>query len=138
MKIKVLSLIATIAVCGNLFGCASSGVQVSQEAALQFVEQKSTEADIIAKLGRPTMVTINGNIKVLMYAGSQVKVKAASFIPVVGAFAGGSDIQSTAASYQLDAKTGILQKIIYSTYGTGVQTGSQPAPSVDESPRFVK
>lgn len=135
-KTKVFIFTSVLAVI--LQGCASSGVQVSQEAALQFTEQKSTEAEILAKLGRPTMVTINGDIKVLMYAGSQVKVKAATFIPIVGALAGGSDVQSTAASYQLDAKTGILQKIIYSTYGTGVQTGSQPAPSTDTAPRYVQ
>lgn len=137
MKTKVLLSVSTL-VLAMLGGCVSSGTQVSQDAAMQFTEEKSTEAEIIAKLGRPTMVTINGNMKVLMYAGSQVKIKAASFIPIVGAFAGGSDVQTTAASYQINTKTGVLQKIIYSTYGTGVQAGSQPAPGIETAPNFVQ
>lgn len=135
---KAKTHISTIALALFLAGCASSGVQVSQEAAFQFTEKKSTEADIVGKLGRPTMTTIDSGMKTLTYSGSQVKIKAASFIPIVGTFAGGTDVQTTAAAYQIDMKTGILQKIIYSNADSSAQAGSQPAPSGDTSPRYVK
>jgi outer membrane protein assembly factor BamE (lipoprotein component of BamABCDE complex) len=141
MKTKVFAFTSVLMAALAIFtfaGCASSGVQVSQEAALQFREQKSTENEIITKLGRPTMVTIEGDKKVLLYTGSQVRVKAVTFIPVVGTFAGGADIQTSSATYQINTQTGLLEKITYSTYGTTTQAGSQPAPSYESVPRYVQ
>lgn len=120
-----------------LAGCAASGVQVSQEAATQFKEGESTESAIIAKLGKPSMVTMNGTMKVISYTGSQYQTKAASFIPVVGLFAGGGDMAVKTVSYQIN-QAGILEKIIYSEYNTNTRMGSQPAPMSQEEPRAVQ
>lgn len=120
-----------------LAGCASSGTQISQNAALQFKEGVSTEAEIINKLGRPTSITINGDIKLISYAGSQYQAKAASFIPIVGVFAGGGDIAVTHAAYQI-GPDGILKKIIYSTYGTGTRMGTTPNEVQAAEPTAIK
>ena len=120
-----------------LAGCASTGTQISQEAALQFKEGVSTETDILSKLGRPTSVTINGDIKLISYTGSQYQTKAASFIPVVGMFAGGSDMQVTHAAYQI-GPDGILKKIIYSTSGTGARMGATPTDMKTTEPTAIK
>lgn len=119
-------------------GCASSGTQVSQNAAMQFKEGVTTEAQIVGKLGPPTGVTISsGGIKTISYTGAQAQVKAATFIPIVGLFAGGSDIVVTTAAYQLGAD-GVLQKVDYSTANTSTGMGSAPAPMNASSPSAVK
>ena len=120
-----------------LAGCAASGVQVSQDAAFQFKEGVTTEAQIISKLGQPTMVTMNDPIKVITYTGSQYQMKAASFIPVVGLFAGGADMAVKTVAYQLN-QAGVLEKIIYSEYNTNTKMGSQPAPMSQDEARAVQ
>ena len=119
-------------------GCASSGTQVSQNAAMQFKEGITTEAQIVSKLGPPTGVTISsGGIKTITYTGAQAQVKAASFIPIVGLFAGGSDVVVTTAAYQLGTD-GILQKVDYSTANTSTGMGSAPAAMNASTPTAVK
>jgi hypothetical protein len=132
MKTAISTVITAIV----LVGCAASGVQISQESATQFTEGVSTESAIIAKLGKPTMITMNGPVKLITYSGSQYQTKAASFIPVVGLFAGGADMAVKTVSYQIN-KAGILEKIIYSEYNSNVRTGSQPAPMEAQEPRAV-
>lgn len=119
-------------------GCASSGTQVSQNAAMQFKEGVTTEAQIVAKLGPPSGVTISsGGGKTLLYSGAQYQTKAATFIPIVGLFAGGADYTVSTASYRLGAD-GVLQKIDYSTYNGSTGTGSLPAPMNTSTPTAVK
>lgn len=119
-------------------GCASSGTQVSQNAAMQFKEGVTTEAQIVAKLGPPSGISISsGGIKTLSYTGAQYQTKAASFIPIVGLFAGGADYTISTAAYQLGTD-GILQKIDYSTYNGSTGMGSLPAPMNASSPTAVK
>lgn len=104
---------------------------------MQFKEGVSTEADIINKLGRPSSVTLNGDLKMISYYGSQYQAKAASFIPIIGAFVGGSDIAVTHVAYQI-GQGGILKKIIYSSSGTGTRRGSTPAEMANTEPSAVK
>lgn len=128
------------AVVVSLFiaGCAATGTQVSQNAAMQFKEGVTTEAQIVAKLGPPTGVTMSsGGIKTITYTGAQVQMKAATFIPIVGLFAGGSDVAVTTAAYQLGID-GILQKVDYSTANTSTGMGSTPAPVNANPPNAVK
>jgi hypothetical protein len=47
-----------VALCGALAGCASSGVQVTQEQAQSFQIGRSTYSDVIASLGQPTSTTM--------------------------------------------------------------------------------
>ncbi len=130
---RLLSLL----IAATLAGCASSGTQVSQDAALQFTEGVSTEAQIIAKLGRPTTVGVYGGMKFISYSGSQYQMKAASFIPVVGAFAGGADYTVSVVSYQID-KQGILQKISYTSSGGGSRNGVTAVDMPSTEPNAVK
>lgn len=133
-----MKLALAAAVSLFIAGCASSGTQVSQNAAMQFKEGVTTEAQIVAKLGQPTGVTMSsGGIKTITYTGAQAQVKAASFIPIVGLFAGGSDIAVTTAAYQLDTN-GLLQKVDYSTANTSTGMGSAPAAMNAGTPTAVK
>lgn len=127
----------TALTCALLAGCAASGTQVSQQAALQFKENVTTESEILRALGPPTGVSVGGGKKFLSYTGMQTQVKAATFIPIVGAFAGGADYQMTQAMYQLDAN-GVLEKITYTSSGSGMRSGASPADIPARDPSSVK
>lgn len=120
-----------------LTGCAASGTQITQGAALQFKEGVSTEAQIVSALGRPTTTSISSGMKFIMYSGMQYQVKGATFIPIIGAFAGGADYNMTMAMYQI-GPDGILQKITYTESGTGTRAGSMPADLRTTEPVAIK
>lgn len=134
---KQFALMTTLALCAALGACASGGTQVSQEAATQFVEGKTTETEIVAKLGKPTSVAISNGARSIGYAGAQYNIKAASFIPIVGLFAGGADVQVTSVVYEID-KSGVLQKIQYITQSTSAQNGLLPAEQKSSTPTAIK
>lgn len=129
--------LTVVAITAILTACASSGTQISQSKATSFTEGVSTEAEIVAALGKPTSVMIMGDMKYLSYSGFQYKTKAATFIPVVGLFAGGADVASTTASYSID-KAGILRKITYISSGTSSQNGYNPANMDEQKPKAIE
>lgn len=129
--------IAVIAATAALAGCAASGVQVSQSAATQFKEGVTTEAQIIEKLGNPTTTTIANGLKTITYTGAQYRTSAATFIPIVGLFAGGTDYSVTVAAYQINSQ-GVLNKVTYSTSGGTARMGSTPAAMQAQEPSAVK
>lgn len=133
MKLSLATAILTIVISG----CAASGTQVSQGAALQFKEGVSTESQIVSALGRPTSTSISSGLKFIVYSGMQYKVKGATFIPIVGAFAGGADYTATMAMYQI-GPDGVLQKITYTESGTGTRSGATPAYMPATEPIAVK
>jgi hypothetical protein len=120
-----------------LSGCASSGTQISQEAATSFKEGVTTEKEIITALGNSTSVMISGDTKIISYSGFQYKMKAASYIPIVGLFAGGADYAQTNAMYIIDTK-GILTKINYMTSGAGSRQGTTAADMKEQEPKAIK
>lgn len=127
------ALLATVL----LAGCAASGVQVSKDAALQFKEGVTTEAEILEKMGRPTTIMLSGNTKVIAYSGMQYQVKGATFIPIVGAFAGGSDFNLTSVTYEIDPN-GVLKKATYAQSSGGNRMGTTPVEMSPTEPRAVK
>lgn len=131
---KKFALIATIlAICA---GCASSGVQISEKAATQFKEGQTTEQQVIDALGKPSTILISGGKKTLAYTGVQYQIQGASFIPIVGLFAGGADVQVTSARYTFS--NGILEQIAYSKSESNARTGQQPANQSKQEPRAVE
>lgn len=128
---------ATMVLATALAGCAASGVQVSEQMATQFKEGTSTEIEIVKALGPPTSVTVSSGKRFISYTGMQYQVKGASFIPIVGAFAGGSDYKMSVAMFQIDP-AGVLEKITYTTSGSGTRSGVQPVAMPTTEPRAVK
>lgn len=116
---------------------AKQGKQVTPEAALQFKEGVTTEGEILSKLGQPTGMSMHGGMKFLTYSGMQMQMKGASFIPIVGAFAGGSDYKMSMAIYQIGAN-GVLEKITYNTLGSGSRMGTTPADMPSQEPSAIK
>jgi hypothetical protein len=105
-----------------LAACASSGVMVDQSKVDKFQKGVTTEADVYGALGKPTTVTVSNGMKILTYVGSQAQLKAASFIPVVGLFAGGADVRASVLS--LTFKDGVLSNIVSSQTQSDVRNGS--------------
>lgn len=79
-----------------LTACGATGVQVKPTQLTSFKKGETTEAEVVSKLGNPTSQTItsDGNTTV-MYSYMAYQARPVTFIPIVGAFAGGADVQSS-------------------------------------------
>ncbi len=100
-------LILSVAVF--LGACATAGTQVDQTAAAEFQQGVTTYAEVIDQLGNPqvNMMMPDGTRQV-SYIFTQSQVRAATFVPVVGLFAGGADADTTTFQFIFD-ENGILQ-----------------------------
>lgn len=87
MRAKLMAAV----LAGVVAGCGTSGVQVSPEQAARIERGVSTEADVRAALGAPTGVSVVNGQRLLVYSGASYAMRPQSFIPIVGAFAGGAD-----------------------------------------------
>ncbi len=106
-----------------LTACASYGTKVEQEKLSQFVKGKTTYAEVIRELGKPTQNTINGDgTRTITYMYAQSQVKAANFIPFVGSFLGGAESENTTVVLNFDKKN-ILTNYSASEGGVNVGTG---------------
>jgi len=104
----MLRMIIVLASALAIVGCAMpSGAKVSQATATQFKEGVSTEAEIVAKLGKPTGVSFSGGSKTISYVGADLNLSPASLIGL------GTGVTNKTASYEL-TPAGVLQKITYS------------------------
>lgn len=112
----------SMVVAALLVGCAATGVKVTDAQVAAFKPGEATEAQVVAALGEPTMRTrlADGTVMVI-YSYAEAQVRPATFIPVVGAFVGGSDSRSTAVTLRFD-KDGKLIDTSSSTtsFGTGM------------------
>lgn len=127
----------TAAAC-VLIGCAATGVKVSDEALSSLKPRQATVDQAIALLGAPTSrMRMGDGSTMLQYVYAEAKIRPASFVPIVGAFAGGTDVRSSMAMLRfgpdgklIDITTSASQ---YGT-GTGVSAGSV-APDQLPQPR---
>jgi outer membrane protein assembly factor BamE (lipoprotein component of BamABCDE complex) len=93
-------------------GCASAGNPKVAEfnPATQIEYGKTTKAEVRAMLGEPNGIKYGANGKeVWAYTYAQAQAKPATFIPIVGMFAGGFDSSAKKLVFVFDDK-GVLQK----------------------------
>jgi hypothetical protein len=96
MKTKLLSCLF-IGLVLSLFGCASAttGRRIDQAVAAQ-IHKGDTKARVVELLGTPSNASLTGTGKeMLVWVFARSSVKGATFVPVVGLFAGGADTQLT-------------------------------------------
>jgi len=99
------------------------GTKVDQEKVSKFEKGKTTYAEVVQQLGKPTQSTINmDGTRTAIYIYSQSQMKAASFIPIVGAFVGGADTESTTTILNFD-KHSMLTSYSASEGGSSMGTG---------------
>lgn len=125
---------AALLLVAMIYGCASTGVEVNNEQLSQFKEGVTTESEVVAKLGQPNTVSQTPHGKTLIYVYAHAQARPASFIPIVGIFAGGADVRSTSATFNFD-KSGVLKSVYSSQSAQGTGTGfaaGQPIQQVDQ------
>ncbi len=106
-----------------LVGCATAGVKIDQQQAAAFQPGIATYADIIAKFGKPSRETMMGNgSRTVAYVYVRSTARPQSFIPVVGAFVGGADQETSSVAFRF-APDGKLIDHTTSSGQIGVGTG---------------
>ncbi|MDR3471600.1 MAG: hypothetical protein P4M09_07900 [Devosia sp.] len=66
----------------------------------QFKVGVATPDDVIGKLGKPlSVMTTSDGSETLIYGSSHARPKAATFVPIVGMFAGGATGETTAITF---------------------------------------
>lgn len=101
---------------------AAAAVSAAGPDPAQFKVGVSTVADVEAVYGRPTTESaLSTGEHVLVYAQTRARVKATTFIPVIGLFAGGARASSQSVSFVFD-KDGKLKS--YSDQTTNVDCNS--------------
>jgi hypothetical protein len=87
----------------TLAGSAAGG-PIRADDATQFKAGVATEADVITELGAPlSSSTISDGTSILVYSSLHTKPNVASFLPVVGLFAGGASAKATTIVFMFDA-----------------------------------
>ncbi|HEX7122444.1 MAG TPA: hypothetical protein VF178_08770 [Gemmatimonadaceae bacterium] len=95
------ALAAALAVL--LSGCVSTGTKVDTSKVAAFQPGVTTMQDAERALGPPNQVTREADgSTVLVYAYAKMSPNGATFVPVVGLFAGKSTVDSTTATLVFD------------------------------------
>lgn len=132
---KLIKLIIP-ALC--LSACASSGIKVDQSKLAQFHKGETTYPEVIQTLGKPSQTMITGNSKIIVYSYFSTQARPETFIPIVGAFAGGADSENSVVTMTFD-NNDVLQNLTSSQGSTGTGSGfeaySQPRT---QQPEIVK
>jgi hypothetical protein len=118
-----------------LTGCVSAGVQVKQEQLAEFKNGITTESEVVQKLGKPTTSMINSDgTKMLGYSFVHAQARASSFIPIVGAFVGGSDSQINSTLFRFDQSGKLISySSTESQYGSGTGlSAGRPIAQTDQ------
>lgn len=115
--------ITTLLFCTTLLGCATVGREISQTQIDTLKQGETTIDQAITTLGQPTTITRTADgRRILAYSFAHAQARPASFIPFVGAFAGGADVRSSLVLITFDS-AGILQNYQASQSTTGSGTG---------------
>lgn len=133
---KLLILITIILIVG----CASVGRKIDQSAVNKIEKGKTTREQIGTLLGSPDHIMTLGNGDVMYsYGYMRATAKPATFIPIVGAFAGGADVQTQNLIVTF-SPDGLVKNFMNSQggtdTGTGLATGSRASmPEIEEGKR---
>jgi outer membrane protein assembly factor BamE (lipoprotein component of BamABCDE complex) len=118
-----------------LAACGATGVKITDSQIANLKKGQTTIDQATAQLGQPTNRMTLSDFTTLTYSYGEYSARAASFIPVVGVFAGGADVRSSMVMLKFD-KQGILQDIITSQSqygaGNGVSAGNIDTTKVDQ------
>lgn len=126
--------ILIVAVASSLLGCASAGVKVAPEQLTDFKPGVTTMAQVVEKLGQPTGTQTSSNGEsTLVYSYGESRIRGATFIPIVGLFAGGTDTRSTAVKLRF-GQDGKLIDYDSSSSAQGASLGGRTEP-VSDQPR---
>lgn len=120
-----------------LAGCAASGVKVTDEQVAGLKKGETTKAEVISAFGSPNMqMRLADGTSMVIYSHVEVAVRPATFIPIVGAFAGGADSRSNSMTLRFDASDRLIDTTsMSSAYGSGNGLAAGTIAPVDNQPR---
>ena len=121
---KVLIRCAAIGVLAlAIWGCATAGRKIDQAAVEKIQKGQTTKAEVKSLIGAPDQVMKDGDgNETWTYMYVRAVVKGESFIPVVGAFAGGSKTQNQMTIVHFDSN-GVVKQVQTSYGGMDVDSG---------------
>lgn len=106
-------------------GCASVGTKVNPNTVAAFKPGVTTIQQAEAKLGEPNNIVHNADGSTLLqYTYAHAKANGASYIPVVGLFAGKTITDSTTASLKFDKNGRYVSHTTSQGHTEGGLTGS--------------
>ena len=115
-------------------GCSASGVKVDPATVASFKPGQTTAAQVVAALGAPSYdVALGDGSRMMAYSYAQMSVRPETFIPIVGAFAGGADSRSSTVTLRFKPD-GTLADTTSSTVTMGSANG-QPVTAPTNQPR---
>jgi hypothetical protein len=117
-----MRLVATVLFTSAISACASNGIMVGDAQVPAFERGKTTEAEVVARLGQPSTIINHNGGHTLMYSGAQAQARPALFIPIVGPLVGGTDVQASSVMLRFDID-GKLVDIISSQHVSSTATG---------------
>lgn len=92
-----------------LAGCVAQGGTLISDAQLgELVRGRSRYEELVGSLGRPTVATAAPDgTRILIYKSERLKVRAATMIPLVGSFLGGTEERNSWVTFFFD-RSGVL------------------------------
>jgi hypothetical protein len=111
--------IVFLGACLLLGACAAAGTQVTSRDIAHFKPGVASQQDVEDALGAPNITTSDARGHTICYQYMEMAVRPETFIPLVGAFAGGADSRTTTTCLRFDTR-GILK----GTWSTATQTGA--------------
>jgi outer membrane protein assembly factor BamE (lipoprotein component of BamABCDE complex) len=120
----------TVALAALLYGCAATGVRVTEDQAAALKPGATTESEVVQRFGPPTMRMrqADGTL-LLIYSHAEAQVRPATFIPLIGGLVGGSDVRSTTVTLRFDGNGRLIDTTsATSAYGTGPGGAVEPVP----------
>ena len=107
----------------GLVGCATSGKPIERDKLSQIKEGVTTKEEVINLLGKPEMISLTSDAKeIMMYTHFDYKMRASSFIPIVGLMIGGADMKQQVLQILID-KDGKVEKFIFNDSGSEINAG---------------
>jgi outer membrane protein assembly factor BamE (lipoprotein component of BamABCDE complex) len=133
MKATAVALLA----CALAAGCVSTGRRVDQAAVQSFTVGVTTAAEVERALGRPNTTTVTNGIRSVSYQHVRASATGLTFVPIVGAFAGGatSHMESVTLTFGPDGRlTDITRTDTDSQVGYVPPQPAHPAPRAAGNP----
>ena len=129
--------VPTLLLSVALAGCASTGVNVSEDQVSQVTKGETTRSEVVSALGNPTTVMRQADgTTMVIYNYVEARARPESYIPFVGAFIGGADSRSSMVTLRFDEDDRLIDYITAtSQYGTGLGAAAGSVERVPDQPR---
>jgi len=110
-------------------GCASSGRRIDPNAVSQIQRGVTTRPEVLRLLGSPeSMTTLGDGTTQMLYHYVRATTKGTTFIPIAGAFVGGSNVEQQMVIV-LIGPDGLVREVSTTASAQDVNMGgSTPAP----------